>query len=347
MRANVLYRGCTDRRAFLAGAACSLAGFSAPSLAKSSSINARMQGNFAPVHDPCIIKHRDDFYVFSTTSRPDEAGFVACRRSHDLIDWKHLGFAFDKLPEWVKENVPRARGIWAPDISFFNGRYHLYYSVSSFGSNHSAIGLATNETLDPSAPNFAWEDRGLVLQSRSQDPYNAIDPNLFIDNEGRHWLAFGSFWSGIKIARIDPSTGKQLHGEARIQSLASRAGAAGEPNAIEAPCIASRGDFHYLFVSFDHCCRGIKSDYFVACGRARSALGPYTDADGRALMHGGGTVVVRGDARFKGTGHNAYLRDGNRDYLIYHAYDSARGGVPTLRISRIDWTSDGWPQAQL
>jgi arabinan endo-1,5-alpha-L-arabinosidase len=346
LSADVLHRDRIGRRAFVAGTACTLAGLSARSDAQASSINERMHGDFAPVHDPCIIKHSDAFYVFSTTSRPDQGGFVACRRSHDLINWEHLGFTFAQIPEWARTNVPRARGIWAPDISLFNDRFHLYYSVSSFGSNHSAIGLATNETLDPAAPNFEWIDRGLVLQSRQNDDYNAIDPNLFIDRQGGHWLSFGSFWSGIKVTRIDPSTGKPMKGQ-RIESLAWRPVAQGEPSAIEAPFIALRGDFNYLFVSFDRCCRGVNSDYFVVCGRSKNALGPYVDASGRALMEGGGTVVIRGNVRFKGTGHSAYVRDSERDYLIYHAYDAEREGAPTLRISQIDWTADGWPQAQL
>jgi arabinan endo-1,5-alpha-L-arabinosidase len=70
------------------------------------------------------------------------------------------------------------------------------------------------------------------------------------------------------------------------------------------------------------------------------------DAEGRALMSGGGTTVIRGDVRFKGTGHSAFLRDGSTDYLVYHAYDVEREGAPTLRISRITWTADGWPHAQ-
>jgi len=41
------------------------------------------------------------------------------------------------------------------------------------------------------------------------------------------------------------------------------------------------------------------------------------------------------------------VRDGERDYLVYHAYDAEHEGAPTLRISQIDWTADGWPQAQL
>jgi len=140
--------------------------------------------------------------------------------------------------------------------------------------------------------------------------------------------------------------GKRLDTDALI-SLASRPAPRGEPSPIEAPFLISRGDYYYLFASFDFCCRGVNSTYFVACGRSREVTGPYIDVNGRPMLEGGGSIVIQGDARFKGTGHNAFLREGDRDYLVYHAYDVEHAGTPTLRISPIYWTPDGWPRAQL
>jgi arabinan endo-1,5-alpha-L-arabinosidase len=342
--------GLPARRAFLGSLLALSLGRSAPGRAAAQatgSINARMQGDFAPVHDPCIIQQGDTYYLFSTSVKTDVGGFVACRRSRDLVTWERVGFVFTQIPDWARAAVPRTKGVWAPDISFYNGLYHLYYSVSSFGSNQSVIGLATNQALDPADPAFAWVDRGLVVQSRLHDRFNAIDPNLFVDRDGHCWLAWGSFWDGLKMARIDTATGKRLESDERIHSLAWRPVARGAPSAIEAAFMISRGDYYYLFASFDFCCRGVNSSYFVACGRSREVTGPYLDVNGRSMMEGGGSIVIQGDTRFKGTGHNAVLRDGERDYLVYHAYDAEHDGTPTLRISPIYWTPDGWPRAQL
>ena len=334
------------RRAFLGGALATL-GLRASLANAASSLNERMQGEIEPVHDPCIIKQGDTYYVFSTNTKSDTEGFIPCRRSRDLVSWELASYVFAQIPEWAHDAVPSAKGLWAPDISFFNDEYHLYYSASSFGSSNSVIGLATNKTLDPSAPGFGWVDKGLVMRSRSHDKYNAIDPNLVADRDGKYWLAWGSFWSGLKMFRVDPATGKRVEGE-ELYSIASRAPSGrGAPNAIEAPFIVSHGDFYYLFASYDFCCRGAKSDYFVACGRSREITGPYVDVNGKSLMEGGGSVVIQGNERFKGTGHNAVLHDGDRDYLVYHAYDAEQKGTPTLRISPIYWTADGWPRAQL
>jgi arabinan endo-1,5-alpha-L-arabinosidase len=333
------------RRVFVGGSLLALA-MSRAVAQDTGSINSRMQGDFVPVHDPCIIKQGDTYYLFCTTSRGDAGGFVACRRSRDLVNWEKAGFVFAEIPEWARKDVPKTRGIWAPDISFFNGLYHLYYSISSFGSNHSVIGLATNKTLDADSPEFEWIDRGLVVQSRQQDRFNAIDPNLFVARDGKHWLSWGSFWDGLMLARIDAATGKR-HEEEKLVQIAWRPVARGEPSAIEAPFIIARGDYHYLFASFDFCCRGVNSTYFMVCGRSREVTGPYVDAGGRSMVEGGGSAVIEGNARFKAFGHNAFLREGERDYLVYHAYDIENSGKPTLRISPIDWTPDGWPRAQL
>ena len=103
------------------------------------------------------------------------------------------------MPDWAKQAIPQAETIWAPDISFFNGQYWLYYAVSTFGSNRSVIGLATTATLNRADANYGWQDRGLVLESHKSDDFNALDPNRIIDHDGKHWLAFGSFWTGLKI----------------------------------------------------------------------------------------------------------------------------------------------------
>src|SRR5262249_17972189 len=164
--------------------------------------------------------------------------------------------------DWVAGEVPKARNAWAPDISFYNGKYHLYYSLSSFGVNDSAIALATNKTLDPSSSDYHWVDEGMVVDSHSaQDDFNAIDPNLAVEDADHVWLCWGSFWGGIKMRRIDPMTGKLAAEDATLYSLAARPRANPRQTppvegAIEAPFLFHRGDYCYLFVSFDFCCRG-------------------------------------------------------------------------------------------
>jgi arabinan endo-1,5-alpha-L-arabinosidase len=309
-------------------------------------LNNRLSGNISPVHDPCAIREGDTYYVFGTNLPGSGGEQIPWRFSKDLMSWDKGGYVLPDLPRWASDTIPGTEGIWAPDISFVGGQYRLYYACSTFGKNHSAIGLATNATLNPSAPAFKWQDQGLVFESKTEDNYNAIDPNLIVDREGHHWLSFGSFWGGIKMIALDPATGKPQPNDKQIFSLASRPPGS-EPNAIEAPFVIERGGYYYLFCAFDFCCRGADSNYYTVVGRSRSVTGPYGDANRFAMSTGNGTPVLKHDpgSRWRGPGGASILRDGNQDYIVYHAYDARRQGTPTLRIAPLVWSADGWPTA--
>lgn len=296
-----------------------------------------LQGDIRQIHDPTIIKDADTYYVFST-----RAG-IAIRCSKDLISWRLCGDVFAHLPQWAVQDVPGVRGLWAPDVSYFNGKYHLYYSVSTFGSNRSSIGLVTNQTLDPMSDKYRWADQGKVISSYPSDDWNAIDPNVVLDERGQPWMSFGSFWGGIKLRKLDPDSGKLSNHDQTLYALASRPRTAQLPGAIEAPAIIRKNGYYYLFVSFDFCCRGKDSTYNIRVGRARRITGPYVDRTNKPMMDGGGTLVLAGQGRWVGPGHCAVLQDKKGESLVYHAYDIEWRGVPTLRIAPLLWDSEGWP----
>ena len=309
-----------------------------------------MVGDLVPTHDPVLVKEHGTYYVFSTGIGADTHNTVAVRTSPDLIHWTARGGLFDRLPAWTQAAVPGTRGMWAPDMSFWNGQWHLYYAVSTFGSNRSAIGLFTSPTLDPKAGNYGWKDQGMVVRSRSGDDFNAIDPNHVVDRDGHHWLALGSFWTGLKLFRLDDTTGKLLSPAEKPHGIARRPAPAGAPDPVEAPFIVPHGAYYYLFASYDYCCKGVNSTYYTVVGRAKDITGPYLGKDGSSMMNGGGTIVLRADLeeqeRFRGPGHPGFLHDTDgKDYIVYHAYDKQKSGAPTLRISPIRWSDDGWPVA--
>ncbi|MBI1258175.1 MAG: family 43 glycosylhydrolase, partial [Chloroflexi bacterium] len=114
-------------------------------------------------------------------------------------------------------------------------------------------------------------------------------------------------------------------------------------DAIEAPFIIRKGDYYYLFASYDFCCRGADSTYNVRVGRSDTVTGPYADKDGVAMLDGGGTQVTFPTDRWKGPGHNGILQDNGVEYIVYHAYDAEHQGDPTMRIDQLVWDADGWP----
>lgn len=320
-----------------------------------SPVAYQLEGDYAMTHDPSIAKDGATYYVFATGKAPDGGQFPV-RCSEDLIHWRHCGHVFDEIPAWIQQSSPGTKELWAPDISFSHGVYRLYYAYSLFGKNTSGIALATNKTLNQKSPDYKWVDQGLVLESKATDDYNAIDPNYVEDAQHHAWLAFGSFWGGIKMRALDAATGKLLTVDETTYSLASRAkpsdpapakpGLPPDWQAIEAPFVVPHGGYYYLFVSFDLCCRGAKSTYRTMVGRSQTITGPYIDRNGRPMMQGGGSLLLGPNQKWLGPGGESVLygRQGP-NLIVFHAYD-AKTGRPALQISTLVW-KDGWPGASL
>jgi arabinan endo-1,5-alpha-L-arabinosidase len=299
----------------------------------------RFRGDAIFVHDPSMAMEKGRYYLFSTDSHLSH-GYLQIRRSDDLVHWSACGSIFDKLPAWIIEEFPDVKKLWAPDISYFQGKYHVYYAVSRFGTNTSVIGLATNVTLDPNSPQYKWVDEGPVLHSGTGDYYNAIDPSILINTDGSVWMSFGSFFAGIKMKRIDPETGKLDPGDRKTYDLASRGSISG--NAIEAPFMIYHNGYYYLFVSFDFCCRGAQSTYRTMFGRSKSLYGPFLDMEGKSMMDGGGTELMAGNARWAGPGGASLFKNSkNGWYIVFHAY-ARTNGAPWLQALPVHWKNN-WP----
>ncbi|MEV6552026.1 arabinan endo-1,5-alpha-L-arabinosidase [Streptomyces sp. NPDC051597] len=283
------------------------------------------------VHDPTMLRAPDGRYLLQSSH-----GYLESRTSTDRIAFGRNGNAFSSTPRWWSrysaENDP-----WAPDLSYHGGKYLMYYAVSGFGSKTSAIGLATSTTAVPGS----WKDQGIVYSSTSSSDYNAIDPDLFVDDDGKWWLAFGSHWSGIKMIRLDPKTGKQYAGDTTRHSLAARSTGT---RAVEAPTVVKRNGYYYLFASYDACCSGTTSTYKIKVGRATRPTGPYYDRNRVAMNKDGGTVVMASQGSVIGPGGQDIMPDTDGDLLVYHYYDGRDNGAPKLGLNRLNWDS-GWPAA--
>ena len=297
---------------------------------------ANAQSKQIIIHDPVAIKAEGKYYIFGTGPGIESAV------SEDKENWiKYSSPVFDPMPEWFTNEVPEFNGhIWAPDITFHNGKYYLYYSISSFGSNRSCIGVATNTTLDRTSKDYKWEDHGMIIQSiPGRDNWNAIDPNLIFDEDNTPWMSFGSFWGGLKIVKMNLN----LISIAQPQEWHTIAARKKENPAIEGPFIIKKDRYYYLFVSFDLCCRGAQSTYHVRVGRSESVKGPYVDKDGVPMTKGGGTLVIEGNEDFYAIGHNSVYNFDGEYYMFSHGYDAHDEGLPKLLVHILAWDKEGWP----
>ena len=285
-----------------------------------------LSGNLG-AHDPAALVVGTQIYLYAT-------GLIA-KTSSNLTTWSAGANPLSPLPSWIAGSVPGATNLWAPDVSTFGGTYHLYYAASTFGSNKSCIGHATRDALSSGS----WTDHGSVICSNvghTGDDWNAIDPNVVLDDAGTPWLALGSFWGGIKMIELD-ATGARA--DDTLHAIADRPSDGG---ALEGAWVFKRCGSYYLFTSWGSCCSS-PYDYNIRVGRASAVTGPYVDKAGTQLTKGGGTLVVAGNSAWVAPGHNAVIAYGGRTYNVYHALQGSSGGPATLRIAELAWDADGWP----
>ena len=331
-------------------------------------------------------------------------GHFHCRRSKDLVNWEYMGGTMNSLPGWVIPKLNEIRkamglnevqpaintfGYWAPCVrKVRNGLYRMYYSIVCPGllngentwGERAFIGMMEN--TDP-ANNGGWEDKGYVITNASDKElnfnvkpddwtncyykWNAIDPSYIIDKDGKHYLVYGSWHSGIAALEVDAATGKPLntlpkpwgteediapYGQLLVtRQIGNRWQASEGPEIIYNP----NTGYYYLFMAYD----ALDVPYNTRVCRSQSILGPYLGIDGTDLTRFGGEMlpIVTHPYKFSnsngwvGIAHCAIFDDGNGNWY-YAAQGRLPKDIPGINASNavmmghvrsIKWTSTGWP----
>jgi arabinan endo-1,5-alpha-L-arabinosidase len=284
------------------------------------------------VHDPVMIRQDSVYYIFHTGRG------ISIKTSKDRINWKNAGRVFDStsLPSWRKKDIPEQDGsFWAPDIHYSNGKYHLYYSVSAWMNFNSSIGYATNTTLDRSDPAYKWEDQGQVINYQNGgEGVNVIDPNVFIDKDGKKYLVYGSYKAGLRLTELDSKTGK-IYEPPVLTTLTTSLG--------EGVFIIKDAGWYYIFASRGRCCAGMNSTYQVVMGRSKNIKGPYLNKEGESWVDNKYTLFLAGDSTEPGRGHNGFFTEHDTTFIVYHAYTRSANGMSLLNIKPVYMDKDGWP----
>jgi arabinan endo-1,5-alpha-L-arabinosidase len=152
-------------------------------------------------------------------------------------------------------------------------------------------------------------------------------------------MVFGSYWTGIKLIQLDPSTGKRIAPDSKIHSLAYN-------ESIEAAYLCKHDDHYYLFVNWGSCCRGTNSTYNIRIGRSKAVTGPYLDRAGVNMMQSGGSIFIAATNNpLFGPGHAGTLKAQGKEWFTSDFEGDVRmEGRATLAIMSLRWTADGWPE---
>ena len=277
--------------------------------------------NDAP--DPTIIKADNGYYYLYTTGE-------GIYKSSNLIQWKYIRKVFDGKP---RPSFLKVDSYWAPCITKQGKQYILYYALSVWGGINSAgIGVATSSS--PEGP-FNIIGNGKLFTSGEIGVKNSIDPFFLIDNK-KKYLIWGSFY-GIYGVELDNNGLKVKNPKSKFQ-LAGKA--------FEAPYIYKRGQYYYLFASIGSCCEGDNSKYQTVVGRSKYFKGPYISKKGGTMLENRYTVLLSGNKKFVGPGHNSrIIKDKKgRTWMLFHAFIRGQSKIGrTVCLDEVKWSKDGWP----
>jgi arabinan endo-1,5-alpha-L-arabinosidase len=289
---------------------------------------------------PLVWDGSSKFYQFTTGTQG-----VWYSTSPNITTWTAGGYISPTgtngvYPSWIQTYVPSwtVGDIWAPDVVKIGSTYYMYYAVSTFGTSTSAIGLATATSLQ----SMNWQDKGVVVSSNgASNALNAIDPALFQDaTNGTMWLSYGSYFGGIAVVQIDPSTMKVKSGATPIVI------AGGNPVGAnwEGSYITQNGGYYYLWANRGQCCEGVNSTYTIVVGRSTAVTGPYVNESGTALTASGanGTLMWGNIANKLSPGGPGVLTQNGCNYFSYFYYDSNQSGNTFLDILELTYAG-GWP----
>src|SRR6188768_1881492 len=286
------------------------------------------------IHDPStVIVHAGRYYTYGTGNG------LPILTSDDGWTWRRTGSLMSALPDGKPGTEVLTRGgnnTWAPDVIHIGDKFFLYYSAPGIQPK-SAIGLLIGRTLDPTSPDYHWEDGGPIVWSDGIEDSNAIDPGVLLAPDGRLWLTYGSYFGYIRLVELDPKTGKRRYPDQAPLNVAINS---------EASIPIYHDGWYYLLVTHGSCCQGANSTYNIRMGRSRKVTGPYLDNMGVDMIEGGGKLFAASRGRHIGPGHFGLLDlgEGVQKFSLHYEADLDRGGVSVLDVRPLLWR-DGWPVA--
>ncbi len=278
--------------------------------------------------DPSIIRVGDDYYI--ATSTFEWFPGVRIHHSRDLVHWRLLGHALTRRSQLDLRGAPPSGGVWAPDLSYSDGRFHLVFT-----------------NVRNCSGGFVDAHNYLVTAERVEGPWSepvylnsgGFDPSLFHDDD-RKWL-LNMVWDhrhdnksgGIVIQEYDPSLG-QLVGEPRLIFKGTAAGG------TEGPHIYKHGGYYHLMTAEG----GTGYGHQVTMARSRSVTGPYELDPGTPLL----TSSHNPSLPLQKAGHASLVDSGNGHWYVAFLCGRPLPGTTWCNLGRetalrpCRWTDEGW-----
>ena len=263
--------------------------------------------------DPSVVRVEEDYYMVNSTFV--QFPCLPISHSRDLVNWRTIGHAIERL-EWSGiADLPGGYGYWAPDISYFKGRFWVI------------------ATLRRNTPPFRLQM--ITSAEHPEGPYdqpkfldiNGIDPSIFTDDDGRRYVVVNP---GAQIAEIND--GGDMISEPEMIYFGSIR------RKTEGPHLLKKDGWYYLFQAEG----GTGNGHMETVARSRNLRGPYEPCPHNPIL---GRKEREAPIRRSGHGKPVRTPDG-RWYMVYLCGRDVDGTTMLGRETALDpmtWTADGWP----
>jgi xylan 1,4-beta-xylosidase len=289
--------------------------------------------------DPSIVRVGPDYFL--ATSTFEWFPGVRIYHSRDLATWTLAACPLVRPGQLDLRGDPDSCGVWAPDLSYADGRFHLVFTaVKRYGRTptHGATGASLRDFHNL----WVWSER---IEGPWSDPMHlnstGFDPSLFHDDDGTSWL-LNMLWdhrpgrnrfAGIVAQRVDLAAGG-LVGVPRTIFAGTSLGF------TEGPHLYKREGWYHLLVAEG----GTGRDHAVTMARSRSLLGPYEPhPDGPVL-----TAANRPASPLARTGHGDLVETPDGETWMAYLCGRPLPGADTCvlgretALQRMAWGTDGW-----
>lgn len=264
---------------------------------------------FADYSDPDVIRVGDDFYM--TASSFGMVPGLPILHSKDLINWKIIGHAIQKLDERF-DTVQLNNGIWAPSIRYHDGWFWIFVGDPD-------LGILMTKTKDPAGE---WSLLHLVKEGKG-----LIDTCPLWDDDGNAYLvhAWARSRAGINsiltVNKMSPDGTKLLDEGVMVVD-----GRNNVHPTIEGPKFYKRNGWYYIMAPAG----GVKEGWQLAF-RSKSPFGPYEVK----------RVLEKGTTPINGPHQGGWVSLASGEDWFMHFQD--RGGYGRIvHLQPVRWVDD-WP----
>lgn len=304
-----------------------------PLLAKKEYVNPVIPGFFP---DPSVVRVGGDYYCVNSTFEYFPGIIIS--HSKDLIHWKQIGNVFSKSNELDLNHFWDGMGIWAPDISYYNGEFYVFYCMVQLKKDRS-YNVRGNYMVKSKSIYGPWSKPVQLTD-------NGNDPSHFVDTNGEHYMLYAAGipqGNGTKIVKLNQSCTKIVEGPYWIETEGKKA-------APEGPHLIKKDDYFYLTMAASG---GLFNGHHMLVARSKNIYGPYLNSPYNPSLTQKNPRAINFHQ-----GHGKIFATQNKEWFTMVISQRWLPGSlkwrPTVKgISQLgretsliplEWTADGWPK---